>query len=182
MGSNGRHYSTRCLALSSRHSSADGVLFSKLKVKAKGHRDLVAVVGSLASVSAGEWVTAEGQWVQDKEFGLQFRADMLNSTAPCATNKEARQRVAEILETAGLRPGKDDLLVDQSGDRLGDPQRGSWLDTLALAHGLGQHHLALGGHCNRRRHTRKIILRPAPVKLGSPCAGLPGLHPSPPCS
>jgi hypothetical protein len=28
-----------------------------LKVKAKGHRDLVAVVGSLASVSAGEWVT-----------------------------------------------------------------------------------------------------------------------------
>ena len=29
-----------------------------LKVKAKGHRDLVAVVGSLASVSAGEWVTA----------------------------------------------------------------------------------------------------------------------------
>jgi exodeoxyribonuclease V alpha subunit len=28
------------------------------KVKAKGHRDLVAVVGSLASVSAGEWVTA----------------------------------------------------------------------------------------------------------------------------
>ena len=49
-----------------------------LKVKAKGHRDLVAVVGSLASVSAGEWVTAEGRWVQDKEFGLQFRADMLN--------------------------------------------------------------------------------------------------------
>ena len=34
-----------------------------LKVKAKGHRDLVAVVGSLHSVSAGEWVTAEGRWV-----------------------------------------------------------------------------------------------------------------------
>ena len=27
-----------------------------LKVKAKGHRDLVAVVGSLPAVSAGEWV------------------------------------------------------------------------------------------------------------------------------
>lgn len=53
-----------------------------LKVKAKGHRDLVAVVGSLPSVSAGEWVTAEGGWVQDREFGLQFRAVMLNSTAP----------------------------------------------------------------------------------------------------
>jgi len=40
------------------------------------------------------------------------------SATPCANDKEARQRVAEILETAGLRPGKDDLLVDQSGDRL----------------------------------------------------------------
>lgn len=51
-----------------------------LKVKAKGCHDLVAVVGSLASVSAGEWVTAEGRWVQDKESGLQFLADMLNRT------------------------------------------------------------------------------------------------------
>jgi exodeoxyribonuclease V alpha subunit len=30
--------------------------FGVLKVKAKGHRDLVAVVGSLPSVSAGEWL------------------------------------------------------------------------------------------------------------------------------
>jgi hypothetical protein len=48
-------------------------------------------------------------------YCLQVRR---KSATPCATNKEARQRVAEILETAGLRPGKDDLLVDQSGDRL----------------------------------------------------------------
>jgi exodeoxyribonuclease V alpha subunit len=42
-----------------------------LKVKAKGHRDLVSVVGSLPSVSPGEWLTAQGRWVQDREFGLQ---------------------------------------------------------------------------------------------------------------
>jgi exodeoxyribonuclease V alpha subunit len=58
-----------------------------LKVKAKGRRDLVTVVGSLASVSAGAWVTAEGRWVQDREFGLQFRAELLNSIAP--TTREA---------------------------------------------------------------------------------------------
>jgi hypothetical protein len=34
--------------------------FAVLKVKAKGHRDLVSVVGSLASVSPGEWVTGGG--------------------------------------------------------------------------------------------------------------------------
>lgn len=61
------------------HNEENG--WAVLKVKAKGHRDLVTLVGSLASVSAGEWVTAEGHWVQDREFGLQFRADMLNSTA-----------------------------------------------------------------------------------------------------
>ena len=53
-----------------------------MKVKAKGHRDLVTLVGSQPSVSAGECVTVEGHWVQDREFGLQFRADVLNSTAP----------------------------------------------------------------------------------------------------
>lgn len=45
-----------------------------------------------------------------------------------------------------------------------DPQRGSRANALALTHGLGQHHLALGGYSNGRRHTRKIILRPLPVK------------------
>jgi hypothetical protein len=33
-----------------------------LKVKANGHRDLATVVGSLQSVSAGEWVTEPGQF------------------------------------------------------------------------------------------------------------------------
>ena len=72
------------------------------KVKAKGHRDLVAVVGSLASVSAGEWVTAEGRWVQDKEFGLQFRADMLNSTAP--TTKEGIEKYLGSGMVKGIGP------------------------------------------------------------------------------
>ena len=34
-----------------------------LMVKAKGRRDDITFVGSLPSVSAGEWVTAEGRWV-----------------------------------------------------------------------------------------------------------------------
>jgi len=38
------------------HNEENG--WAVLKVKARGHRDLVAVVGSLASVSAGEWVIA----------------------------------------------------------------------------------------------------------------------------
>ena len=37
--------------------------FCVLRIKAEGHRDLVTVVGSAPSVSAGEWITAEGDWV-----------------------------------------------------------------------------------------------------------------------
>jgi exodeoxyribonuclease V alpha subunit len=53
------------------HSEETG--FAVLRVKANGHRDLVTVAGALASVNAGEWVTAQGNWVQDREYGLQFK-------------------------------------------------------------------------------------------------------------
>jgi exodeoxyribonuclease V alpha subunit len=75
--------------------------FSVLKVKAKGHRDLVTVVGSLPSVSAGEWLTAQGHWVKDREFGLQSRAEMLASSAP--TTKEGIEKYLAN-RSSGTRP------------------------------------------------------------------------------
>jgi exodeoxyribonuclease V alpha subunit len=80
----------------------DDTGFCVLKVKAKGHRDLVTVVGSLASVSAVEWLTAQGRWVQDREFGLQFKADMLNSTAP--TTKEGIEKYLGSGMVKGIGP------------------------------------------------------------------------------
>ena len=49
--------------------------FCVLRVKARGQRDETTVVGSLPSVTAGEWLSAEGWWVRDKEHGLQFKLD-----------------------------------------------------------------------------------------------------------
>ena len=37
-------------------------------------------LGALASVGASERFTAQGRWVQDREYGQQFRAEMLTST------------------------------------------------------------------------------------------------------
>ena len=48
--------------------------FCVLRVKTKGHREETTVVGSLPSVTAGEWLVAEGYWVRDREHGLQFKA------------------------------------------------------------------------------------------------------------
>ena len=54
------------------HSTETG--FCVLRVKVRGHRDLVTVLGSAAEVHAGEHIQASGQWQQHREHGLQFRA------------------------------------------------------------------------------------------------------------
>jgi ATP-dependent exoDNAse (exonuclease V) alpha subunit len=50
--------------------------------KARGHRDLVTVVGHAAMVAAGEWITASGEWVNDRTLGQQFKARFLRIAAP----------------------------------------------------------------------------------------------------
>jgi exodeoxyribonuclease V alpha subunit len=56
--------------------------FCVLRVKARGHRDLVTVVGHAAMISAGEWLTASGEWTQDATHGLQVRARFLKTSEP----------------------------------------------------------------------------------------------------
>ena len=62
------------------HSEQSG--FCVLRVHVKGQRDLVTVIGSAAAVSAGEYIEAHGQWVNDRQHGLQFRADRLTVVPP----------------------------------------------------------------------------------------------------
>ena len=50
----------------------------------KGRQDLVTVVGSTTSVSAGEHLEATGNWVVDREHGQQFKADELKTTHPAS--------------------------------------------------------------------------------------------------
>jgi exodeoxyribonuclease V alpha subunit len=62
------------------HNADNG--FAVLRVQAAGRRGLVTVVGHLPSAVAGEYVEAEGGWTQDRDHGLQFRADRLRTTPP----------------------------------------------------------------------------------------------------
>ena len=89
-----------------------------LKVKARGHRDPVTVLGSLPSVSAGEWVTAEGRWIQDREFGLQFRAELINSTAP--TTKEGIEKYLGSGMVKGIGPIYAGKLVAKFAEQIFD--------------------------------------------------------------
>ena len=62
------------------HNEENG--FCVLRVRARGHRELVTVVGHAAAVSAGEWITASGEWVNDRTYGQQFRSRFLKASAP----------------------------------------------------------------------------------------------------
>jgi exodeoxyribonuclease V alpha subunit len=45
------------------HNAENG--FCVLRVKARGQRDLITVLGHAAMISAGEFVQASGSWIND---------------------------------------------------------------------------------------------------------------------
>jgi len=53
-----------------------------LRVQARGHRDVVTVVGHTQQIVAGEYMTATGDWITDRTHGLQFKADEIKTTPP----------------------------------------------------------------------------------------------------
>jgi exodeoxyribonuclease V alpha subunit len=62
------------------HNEENG--FSVLRVKARGQRELITVVGHAAIISAGEFIQASGSWVNDRAHGPQFKAAFLKVAAP----------------------------------------------------------------------------------------------------
>ena len=92
--------------------------FSVLKVKTKGRQEPVTVVGSLPSANPGEWLTAEGRWVQDREFGPQFRAELLRSTAP--TTREGIEKYLGGGMVKGIGPTYAKKLVAKFGEKIFD--------------------------------------------------------------
>ena len=62
------------------HNAENG--FCVLRIKARGHRDLITIVGHAALISAGEFVQATGVWNNDRTHGLQFKASFLRTTMP----------------------------------------------------------------------------------------------------
>ena len=75
--------------------------FAVLRVKIRGHRELVTVLGSLPAVSAGEWLTAKGWWVRDKEHGLQFKAQVLKAVPPTTSEGVERYLAGGFVKGVG---------------------------------------------------------------------------------
>jgi hypothetical protein len=74
------------------HNADNG--FCVLRVKARGHSDLVTVLGAARSIAAGEYIQASGTWENHREHGLQFRATFLRVTAPTLSRRHGEITVA----------------------------------------------------------------------------------------
>lgn len=82
------------------HSADTG--FAVLKVRLRGKPQAVAVVGQTAAVAAGETVTAEGQWVNDRTHGLQFRATRLVTAPPASRDGIERYLASGAIKGVGV--------------------------------------------------------------------------------
>jgi exodeoxyribonuclease V alpha subunit len=93
------------------HNDDNG--FAVLKVKARGKRDLVPVVGHVASISAGEYIHAVGVWITDRSHGLQFKADFLKTTPP--TTAEGIEKYLGSGMVRGIGPKLAERIVAAFG-------------------------------------------------------------------
>src|SRR5687768_2566373 len=98
------------------HNAENG--FCVLRVKARGHRELATVIGHAATISAGEWITASGEWVNDRTHGQQFRAHFLRSSAP--TSLDGIEKYLGSGMVRGIGPVYAKKLVRAFGEKVFD--------------------------------------------------------------
>jgi exodeoxyribonuclease V alpha subunit len=98
------------------HNAENG--FCVLRTKARGHRDVVTVVGYAAAVSAGEWITASGDWVNDRTHGQQFRARFLRTSPPTSADGIEKYLSSGMIRGIGAAYAKK--LVRSFGEKLFD--------------------------------------------------------------
>jgi exodeoxyribonuclease V alpha subunit len=86
------------------HNAENG--FCVLRIKARGHRDLVTVVGHAATISAGEWLTASGEWINDRTHGPQFKARFMRTSAPSSLEGIEKYLASGMIRGIGPVYGK----------------------------------------------------------------------------
>ncbi len=92
--------------------------FCVVRVKVRGYRELVTLVGHAAVISAGEWVTASGEWVNDRTHGQQFKARFLKTSEP--TSLDGIEKYLGSGMIRGVGPIYAKKLVRAFGEKVFD--------------------------------------------------------------
>ena len=111
------------------HSPESG--FCVLRVKVRGQRDLVTVLGSAASIQPGEFIQASGRWDNHREHGIQFKTTFLKVMPPSSLDGIEKYLGSGMIK--GIGPHFAKKLVKAFGEDVFDviesaPERLSELD------------------------------------------------------
>src|SRR4030081_298613 len=96
------------------HNAENG--FCVLRAKARGHRDVVTVVGPAATIAAGEGVTASGELGHDRTHGQQFKARFLRPSLPDSADGIEKYLSSGMIR--GVGPVYAKKLVRAFGDKV----------------------------------------------------------------
>ena len=98
------------------HSPESG--FCVLRVKVRGQRELVTVIGSAATITPGEYVECAGAWTNDRQHGLQFKTQHLRVVPP--TTLEGIEKYLGSGMVKGIGPHFARKLVRAFGEQVFD--------------------------------------------------------------
>jgi exodeoxyribonuclease V alpha subunit len=92
--------------------------FAVLRVQPGGRRGVVTVVGTVPTVTAGEYVEAVGGWVLHKDYGQQFRAEHLRTMPPHTAAGIVKYLGSGLIK--GIGPHYARRIVEVFGERTLD--------------------------------------------------------------
>ncbi|MCB1237197.1 MAG: ATP-dependent RecD-like DNA helicase, partial [Verrucomicrobiae bacterium] len=100
------------------HNEENGYTVLKLRLDGKRSGDPVTVVGNIPSVTPGENLTATGRWIQDRQYGRQFRAERIAAEAPQSAKGIERFLGSGLIEGIGKEYAR--RMVDKFGTEIFD--------------------------------------------------------------
>ncbi|HEY5622087.1 MAG TPA: ATP-dependent RecD-like DNA helicase [Pontiella sp.] len=80
--------------------------FCVLRVKVRGHRELVTVTGTTPSVNPGEWLAADGEWLSDPRHGRQFKSDKMRMSKPDTLEGIEKYLASDLVKGIGREYAK----------------------------------------------------------------------------
>jgi exodeoxyribonuclease V alpha subunit len=92
--------------------------FCVLRIKARGHRELITVVGHAAVIAAGEWITASGEWTNDRTHGQQFKTRFMRTSAPTSVDGIEKYLGSGMIH--GIGPVYAKKLIKAFGEKVFD--------------------------------------------------------------
>ncbi|MCF8067675.1 MAG: ATP-dependent RecD-like DNA helicase [Desulfobacterales bacterium] len=119
-------------------SEEDG--FTIAKVKVRGHRDLVTVVGNIIAPAPGEIIDMQGEWSAHQVYGEQFKISSYQTKVP-ATVYGIRKYLGSGLVN-GIGPKMASRIVKKFGEKTLDTIE-SETEKLSQVDGIGKKRIAM---------------------------------------